>query len=269
MHESFSSYLKIIPFAIKKKRVLEFINLEFQKDTDRFRQKRFQEYVKNEISSEEAISNLFPNTKSEDNTLDELENHLDKFIEVKRKEEYPSVDNPYPVIYGLNRSVSRLLYLLCFVLKPSIVVETGVANGFSSSYILSAMEKVDHGKLFSIDGIIRPWHTAEKIGLAIPQHLKQRQNLILGNASVELKKLLDEINLIDIFIHDSSHTYQNMKNEFHIAWPHIREGGFLFSDDVSQHDAFLDFSDEINVKPIIIRKGQGSHVGLIKKEIKV
>ncbi len=267
MHESFSSYLKIIPFAIKKRRVLEFINLEFQKDTDRFRRHRFQEYVKRGISSEEATSILFPNIKFDVSTLDNLEKHLDQFIETKRKQKYPSFENPYPVIYGLNRSVSRLLYLLCYVTKPSIVVETGVANGFSSSYILSAMENVNHGELFSIDGIIRPWHTAEKIGLAIPQQLKKRQNLILGNASIELKKLLNEINLVDIFIHDSSHTYQNMKKEFRIAWSHIREGGFLFSDDVSQHDAFLDFSDEINVKPIIIRKDQGSHVGLIKKKM--
>lgn len=266
MHESFSSYLKIIPFAIKKRRVLEFINLEFQKDTDRFRRHRFQEYVKRAISSEEAIPKLFPDIKIDYSLLDGLEDHLDQFIETKRKEKYPSINNPYPVIYGLNRSVSRLLYHLCYVTKPSIVVETGVANGFSSSYILSAMEKVNHGKLFSIDGIIRPWHTAEKIGLAIPANLKKRQNLILGNASKELEKLLDEINQIDIFIHDSSHTYQNMKKEFRIAWPHIMKGGFLFSDDVSQHDAFLDFADEINVNPIIISKDQDNHVGLIKKE---
>ena len=63
MHESFSSYLKIIPFAIKNKRVLEFINLEFQKDTDRYRRHRFKEYIKNEISSEDANSKLFSNKK--------------------------------------------------------------------------------------------------------------------------------------------------------------------------------------------------------------
>jgi len=265
MHESFSSYLKIIPFAIKNKHILEFINLEFQKDTDRFRKNRFEEYINKEISSEEAITKLFPNEKFDLNILNDLENHLDNFIVSRKNEKYPSIDNPYPVVYGLDRSVCRILYFLCIMKKPSIVVETGVANGFSSSYILCAMDQVNYGKLFSIDGIVRPWHTVEKIGLSIPLPLRKRHKLIIGNSAMELKKLLDKNNTVDIFIHDSSHTYQNMKKEFEIAWPHIKDGGFLFSDDVSQHDAFIEFSDMVGKQPIIIRKENGEHFGLIKK----
>jgi len=265
MHESFSSYLKIIPFAIKNKHVLEFINLEIQKDTDRFRKNRFEEYINKEISSEDAIAKLFPNEKFDLNILNDLENHLNNFLATKKDEKYPSVENPYPVVYGLDRSVSRLLYFFCFLKKPNIVVETGVANGISSSYILYALDQVKNGKLFSIDGIVRPWHTAEKIGLAIPQSLRTRQKLIIGNSSIELKKLLTRVKTIDIFIHDSSHIYQNMKKEFKIAWPYINDGGFLFSDDVSQHDAFLEFSDSVGKQPLIIKKLNGGHFGIIKK----
>jgi len=46
---------------------------------------------------------------------------------------------------------------------------------------------------------------------------------------------------IDIFIHDSLHTPQTMKYEFEKAWPFVRAGGLLISDDVEGNSAFVDF----------------------------
>jgi len=89
--------------------------------------------------------------------------------------------------------------------------------------------------------------------------------VILGDAPLEIKKLFKKIDSIDIFLHDSSHTYQNMMKEYQIVWPHIKKGGFLLSDDVSENDAFLDFSDQVEKEPIIIKKEGASHFGLIRK----
>jgi len=44
-----------------------------------------------------------------------------------------------------------IIYTLIRCLKPRIVIETGVANGASSTFILSALEKNNLGKLYSID----------------------------------------------------------------------------------------------------------------------
>lgn len=47
--------------------------------------------------------------------------------------------------------ICMLVYSLIRSLKPSVVLETGVANGFSSAYILEALNRNNHGHLFSID----------------------------------------------------------------------------------------------------------------------
>ena len=266
MRESLSSYFKIIPFAIKNKFVIEFINLKWQKDTDRWRRKRVSEYEHLSISPDDVISKIFPKNTFNSKILSKLEFHLDDFIKIKKEEKYPTVDNPYPVDFGLTRSVCRLLYALCFFHKPDIVVETGVANGFSSSYILLALDQLGKGELISIDKLVRPWHTKEKIGYAIPKWLRHKHKIIVVNASTELKKLLESISIVDIFIHDSSHTYQNMINEFRIAWAYIKKGGYLLSDDISQNDAFLEFSDEVGATPIIVKgKETDTYFGIIQK----
>ncbi|MDA4120471.1 MAG: hypothetical protein OK436_07790, partial [Thaumarchaeota archaeon] len=43
------------------------------------------------------------------------------------------------------------LYLICRTVKPTVVVETGVASGLSSAYILQALEDNASGRLYSID----------------------------------------------------------------------------------------------------------------------
>jgi len=265
MHESFSSYLKLIPFAIKKKRVREFINLKYQKDTDHFRKKRLQDYIKREVDIEKALETLFPLTKIQYDIFDSLEEHLDLFIKKQQNKKYPTFENPYPINYGLDRNVSRLLYFISKYSKPDLIIETGIANGFSSSYLLLALEHNKHGNLISIDDIVRPWHIPESMGLAIPNNLKKRHQIVIGNASTKLSDILREKKYVDVFIHDSSHTYQNMQKEFRIAWPYVKNGGFLLSDDVSQHDAFIEFVEEVKMEPLIIKKENGGHFGIIKK----
>lgn len=267
MSNSVSIYLRIFAFAVRNHRLLEFLNLKWQKLTDRSRNKRRNEYKKLMLSEQEALSQLFPGKKLPPNFFNSLESYLDNFIKEKSDQKYPSIENPYPISFGLDRNVGRFLAYLCFYYQPEVVIETGVANGFSSSYILSALKAAEKGRLISFDDLMLPWHTRERIGLAIPDNLKSRHTIIVGNSIIELKKYLDITDSIDIFIHDSSHTYQNMMKEFRMVWPHIKENGFLLSDDVHLHDAFLDFADEVKRIPLVIKKVdyEDGFFGLIKK----
>jgi predicted O-methyltransferase YrrM len=259
-------FFKIISFAIKNQKLSEYTNIKLQHFIDKSRRSRQNEYVIQSMSPTDVFSKLFPKSSFDQNELVSLEIHLDDFVNTKSSEFFPTINNPYPVHFGLDREVSQLLYFLCKYTQPDIVIETGVANGFSSSYILSALDHLQHGKLYSIDDLVLPWHTKQKIGSAIPKNLKTRQTLIIGNAAQELPKLLQELPLIDIFIHDSNHTYQNMIEEFKIAWPALRKGGFLFSDDIYQHNAFLDFADTVHGQSYVIkRKNYSGFVGLIQK----
>jgi hypothetical protein len=81
-------------------------------------------------------------------------------------------------------------------------------------------------------------------GWIIPETLRARHRMLLGDAAVLLPTVLAEFAEIDIFIHDSLHTYSHMLWEYRTAWPKVRKGGFLMSDDVFWSAAFHRFARE-------------------------
>ncbi len=153
------------------------------------------------------------------------------------------------------------IYYLVRKIKPEIIVETGVWYGVSSSIILNALNKNNKGFLFSIDlpayfetGGYRdenPFLPVEKRssslppnkspGFIIPDNLKHRWELILGDSKIFLPKLLEKLKFIDIFLHDSLHSYENMTFEFNLATKYVKNGGFIMSDNINWHNAFYDF----------------------------
>ena len=82
----------------------------------------------------------------------------------------------------------------------------------------------------------------------IPNYLRNRWHLILGRSSEQLTQLLKKVVEIDIFLHDSEHSYQNMLWEYRIAWTYLKAGGLLLSHNIDTNDAFSDFCQERGVK---------------------
>jgi hypothetical protein len=149
------------------------------------------------------------------------------------------------VFYGqVSFTVGHLLYALCRLLKPKVVVETGVSSGVSSAFILKALKDNSGGILHSIDLPALP--PGLKVGFVVPKDLESSWNLHLGVSSQLLPKLISDLEAVDIFVHDSEHTYVNMMFEYETAWPWIREGGLLLSDDVNRNQAFGEFAHRIN-----------------------
>ncbi|NDB52306.1 MAG: class I SAM-dependent methyltransferase [Nitrosopumilaceae archaeon] len=103
------------------------------------------------------------------------------------------------------------------------------------------------------------------IGRVIPDELKIRWEFVFGSSSEKLKNILSQLNEIDIFFHDSLHTYKNMMFEFETAWPFITKNGFLISDDIRDNNAFYDFTKKINKNPFILAQKENSFFGLINK----
>jgi predicted O-methyltransferase YrrM len=139
-----------------------------------------------------------------------------------------------------------IVYTCIRALKPAIMVETGVASGSSTAYILKAMELNKSGLLYSIDlpnadpGALVPEN--KETGWIVPSELRHRWKLILGRSQEQLPPLLRELQKIDAFLHDSEHTYEVMMFEYETVWPHLRDRGVLLSDDIHWNGAFYDFA---------------------------
>jgi hypothetical protein len=85
---------------------------------------------------------------------------------------------------------------------------------------------------------------------------------MVGDARDLLPKLLVDVASLDVFIHDSLHTYEHMLWEYRSAYPHLREGGLLVSDDAMWNSAFPEFAREVCAKHAQIIRG----VGFLQKE---
>ncbi|MCJ7805185.1 class I SAM-dependent methyltransferase [Patescibacteria group bacterium] len=175
-------------------------------------------------------------------------------------------------IYYGEIATPDFLYVIVRILRPEVVVETGVAAGISSAFILQALQDNGEGTLYSIDfpnyaltdSSLIP--EGKETGLAIPPYLKERWNLRLGKSKDLLPSLLAELGKVDIFLHDSEHTYDNMTFEYTTVWDYLGTGGLLLSHDVSWNYAFADFARKARCKSTeIYFTGVGA---IIKKENK-
>lgn len=186
------------------------------------------------------------------------------------------LENPqtYKKLETILSDKAQILYFIIRKLKPKIVVETGVAAGKSTGYILQAMKDNSSGKLYSID-LPFQWYIykdqtlhldslppGKTPGYLIPEYLKKYWHLILGNTYDKLSSLLNSLGKIDIFLHDSEHSEKNMMFEFQTSWPYIKKNGFLLSDDISYTNAFKIFSKNKRVNKIVFKD-----LGIITKNI--
>ncbi len=134
--------------------------------------------------------------------------------------------------------LARCCYLLCRLIQPSVVVETGVAYGVSSAFVLRALEENGRGTLHSVDLPPLRREAGRFWGVAVPDELRGRWRLHRGATGRVLPRLLGETGPVDLFVHDSLHTHRNMRREFETVWPYLRTGGALLADDVERNRAF-------------------------------
>ena len=211
------------------------------------------------LSTADGIRSLFPKLDQatvESCRLQLLKNNkflteLNKNMVEKRQQQISCEEN------------NIFIYMAVRFLKPQVVFETGVFDGKSSAAILQALDDNGSGILVSVDlpatETIK-WSTHQmpkttlppgcQPGWLIPDYLRERHRLVLGDSKELLPQLLKEHPKIDIFIHDSLHTFKHQYFEYTTAWPHLSEGGLLLSDDIFWNPAFHKFSKEKNKKYI-------------------
>lgn len=174
---------------------------------------------------------------------------------------------PFTPAHNADLSMADFSYLICRFLKPSVVLETGVAYGVTSAFVLQALAVNGKGELWSVDLPPLGLEADRYVGALIPTELRNHWHLRRGPSKRLLPKLLPTLGPLDLFIHDSLHTYRNMRWEFEMIWPLLRPGGVLIADDVPNNRAFHEFSGRVDAsfRSVVREKTKDTAFGVLIK----
>jgi predicted O-methyltransferase YrrM len=138
-----------------------------------------------------------------------------------------------------------IFYVLPRVLRPATIVETGVASGSMTSFLLAALHHNARGDLLSFDlipevgqyGMNWKVDDPEEVGFLIPEAYRDRWKLTLADATYAMPGEFKGRE-IDCFFHDSDHSFDHMMFEYAFAAKHLAAGGWIISDDITMTEAF-------------------------------
>ncbi|HJS85852.1 MAG TPA: class I SAM-dependent methyltransferase, partial [Acetobacteraceae bacterium] len=136
----------------------------------------------------------------------------------------------------------RAVWCLTRNLRPAKVVETGVAHGLTSRFILEALAINKAGHLWSIDLPPLDRRLQSEVGIAVGDRFADRWTYIKGSSRRRLPGLLSELRQIDLFVHDSLHSERNVRFELDRAWAVLRPGGAAVIDDIDANWGFHSFN---------------------------
>jgi predicted O-methyltransferase YrrM len=165
----------------------------------------------------------------------------------------------------VNLDDALFLYWLVRKLKPKTIVQTGVCNGMSSAFMMLGLVKnggdgglhvIDLPPVFNskdagwtvkgkVYGVVIP--EGKSSGWMVPDAYRNRFEVWTGDAKLQLPKMVNKVGSIDLFYHDSDHTYNHMMFEFAEAKRKLRPGGLIVGDDVSWNASVWDFADQYGV----------------------
>lgn len=133
-------------------------------------------------------------------------------------------------------------YALVRLLKPSLIVETGVHNGLGSSLLLRALQQNAHeghvGRLIGVD-------INTEAGWLVPESLRPWFTFIAQDSTTALPDIA-AVNQIDLFIHDSDHTAEHETREYSLVSDALSSRAVILSDNAHSTHSLKDYSKEHN-----------------------
>jgi hypothetical protein len=201
------------------------------------------------ISAAEAIAQIIGPFRDRISMQDEIQVVEVLKREVLKRMELLKANAPFTTAHNADFSLAKLCYLVCRFMQPEIVVETGVAYGVTTTFILKALQLNDKGILHSVDLPPLGRDTDKFVGFLVPKELKDRWVLHRGASKRILPRLLPQLKEVDIFIHDSLHTYWNIKLELQLVTPYLSHFAVVIADDIQNNTAFQEWVSKS--KPIM------------------
>jgi len=197
----------------------------------------------------EAVQRIFPEVKEQElaRLKDEYETLRLELDRRYKKAGLLTFDGD-PRLLALEDSSSFLVYLIVRIQMPNVLLETGVANGHSSFFLLNAILKNGQGYLTSTD-------TSQSVGSLLTDEEKSSWMLKVIDPTRTRESFIEVVESlpsIDFFIHDSDHSYLWSKFEYETVLKKMSPGSIMASDDVNYSYSFIDFTKKIVAKPIIL-----------------
>lgn len=136
----------------------------------------------------------------------------------------------YSSNFDCEKGLASFLYAFILTYRPSLVVETGVANGITTNVMMKALE-ITGGSLHSYDVDLRTKNVYSGNGLWYHHHLG-------GNLKKSLINEISKLPKIDLWVHDSNHGYSWQSFEFNLASKNLSSNGTLCADDIDSSTAW-------------------------------
>lgn len=123
-------------------------------------------------------------------------------------------------------------YALVRAAQPDHVVETGTQLGLGSCAIAAALLRNGHGRLTTIDIdadaghlIAEPWAS------------------VIDRRTGDSAELVSRLRDVDLFLHDSLHTYEHEASELAAVEPNLRDTAIVLSDNAHETSALADWAE--------------------------
>jgi hypothetical protein len=143
-------------------------------------------------------------------------------------------------------------YAFVRILRPRIVVETGVDKGHGSVVLCAALMRNQaegfEGRYFGTD--ISP-----KAGFLLSDPYTRVGKILYGNSIESLRTISD----IDIFINDSDHSELYEQREYHTIGPKLGNAGLILGDNRHTNDVLARFSAESHRQFLFFREEPVNH----------
>ncbi len=157
----------------------------------------------------------------------------------------------------------RLLFFLTRLLKPSVVVETGVAAGRSSVAILSALRANGHGHLYSSDfPYFRLRNPKEYIGILVDDDLRKRWTLDIRGDRKSLPRFVEMVDKVELFHYDSDKTFRGRQFALDTLSITFTDDSVIMFDDIGDNDHFRVLVEAGSFHFHVFAVG-GKYVGLV------
>lgn len=158
-----------------------------------------------------------------------------------------------------------LIYAAVVLARCSRAIESGVAAGWSSLAILSALDHLGKGQLVSVDMPYPKRNNEDWVGVVIPQHLRADWTLIREPDRFGLRRAVRTFGgRIDFCHYDSDKSYWGRKYGYRIMWNALSPGGIFISDDIQDNFAFREFMHEVR-QDFAVTEYLGKYVGITRK----